>query len=154
MEQETPKSAEVRMTPEIAAAAIADRCRKDGEFLKNLCDDPRSALTAASGDGVPESMDVVVHQNSADHWHIVIPSDEQARRLGETFRAMDGADGTLNDEQLQSLSGGAEVILTTSVLAVSIGTSAGGGATISDALGTTALIGVAAALGAGSGSGS
>ena len=106
MEQKTQKSPELRMTPEVAAAAIADRCRKDREFMNNFCDDPRGALAEASDKGVPAAMNVAVHRNSADHWHVVIPSDAQAKRLGEAFKMMDDAGGTLSDEQLQAISGG------------------------------------------------
>ena len=106
MEQKTQKSPELRMTPEVAAAAVADRCRQDREFMKNLCADPKAALIEASGKGMPDSMNVAVHHNSADHWHIAIPSAAQAERLGEAFKMMDDADGTLSDEQLLAVSGG------------------------------------------------
>ena len=147
MEQKTQQS-ELRMTPEVAAAAIADRCRKDGEFLKSLNDNPTATLTKASGQGVPDSMNVVIHQNSANHWHIVIPSDAQARRLGEVFKTIDDAGDTLNDDQLQDVSGGTDV-LATAALALAVGASmaatVAGGSTIGSLASTTALVGIAAA---------
>ena len=147
MEQKTQQS-ELRMTPEVAAAAIADRCRKDGEFLKNLNSDPLAALTKAGGEGVPDSMNVIIHQNSADHWHIVIPSDAQAKRLSEVFKTIDNAGDTLSDDQLQDVSGGTDV-LATAALALAVGaslaTSVAGGSTIGSLASTTALVGIAAA---------
>ena len=119
MEQNTRKYPELRMTPEVAAAAVADRCRQDREFMKNLCADPRAALIEASGKSVPDSMNVAVHHNSADHWHVVIPSATQAERLGEAFKMMDDADGTLSDEQLLAVSGG-EIFITLFVVGATV----------------------------------
>ena len=123
MEQETQKAPELRITPEVAAAVIADKCRKDDEFSKSLRGDPRSALIEASGKSLPDSMNVVVHQNSADHWHIVIPSDAQVEKVGEAFKMMDDAGGTLSDEQLLAISGGEVLIgfLLTAALVVGTG---------------------------------
>lgn len=143
MEQKTQESPQLRMTPEVAAAAIADRCRKDRDFMKNLCDDPKAALAKAGGKDMPDSMSVVVHQNSADHWHIVIPSDAQARRMEEAFKAVDGADDTLSDEQLQSLSGG-EIFFTLTAMSASIGAVASGGSSIGTSAATAAATAVAA----------
>ena len=113
MEQESQQTPELRITPEVAAAIVADKCRKDGEFAKKLNDDPKAALAGINKQQVPDEVKFVVHQNSADHWHIVIPSDAQASRLGKAFKMMDDAGGdTLNDEQLQAISGGVEVIWT------------------------------------------
>ena len=132
MEQKTQKSPELRMTPEVAVAAIADRCRKDGEFLNKLCADPRAVLAEAGGKGLPDSVNIVIHRNSSDHWHIVIPSDAQARRLGEAFQMMDDADGTLSDEQMLAISGGeffVSFLLTTALIvgAGAVATAATGG---------------------------
>ena len=127
MEQKTQKSPELRMTPEVAAAAVADRCRQDREFMKNLCADPKAALIEASGKGMPDSMNVAVHHNSADHWHIAIPSAAQAERLGEAFKMMDDADGTLSDEQLLAVSGGEIFIVLFITAAVVVGGGVAGG---------------------------
>ena len=111
MEQKTQENPKLRTTPEVAAAVLADRCRKDGAFARKLQDDPRGTLAELNGQKVPEYMNVAVHQNAPDHWHIVIPSQKQAQRLNEAYKTMDAAGGTLSDEQLEALSGGEIVVI-------------------------------------------
>ena len=86
MNQKTQGSPKLRVTPEVAAAILADRCRADGALARKLQDDPRGALAELNGQKVPEYMNVAVHQNAPDHWHIVIPSDKQAQRRARKRR--------------------------------------------------------------------
>ena len=113
MNQKTQENPKLRTTPEVAAAMLADRCRKDGAFARKLRDDPKGVLATLNGQKVPEYMNVAIHQNAPDHWHIVIPSDKQAQRLSEAYEMMDAAGGTLSDEQLGAISGGEIVVIAT-----------------------------------------
>ena len=108
MERKTRESPQLRMTPEVVAAAIADRCRKDDALSKRFFEDPKAAIADASGKTLPEATKVVVHRNSADHWHIVVPSQAQVRRLNEAWEGSGDGD-SLTDEQLQAISGGLEI---------------------------------------------
>ena len=126
MEQKRQERASLRVTPEVSAAILADRCRADGELSRRFCEDPKAVIAGASGKALPETTKVVVHRNSADHWHIAIPSEAQARRLNEALGEGDG--DSLTDEQLTAISGGLEIwlaclliggitVITTSVVA-------------------------------------
>ena len=116
MEQKQEQRGLLRMTPEVSAAILADRCRRDGELSKRVCEDPKAVVAVASGRTLPESTKVVVHRNSADHWHIAIPTDAQARTLNDAWEGS-GAGDSLTDEQLQAISGGLEIWIAALVLA-------------------------------------
>ena len=125
MEQKSQQPAELRVTPEVTAAVVADKCREDDGFAERLHKDAQAALAEINGQPVPHEVKPIVHQNSADHWHIVIPSDAQARRLGEAYKMMDEAGGTLSDEQLQAVSGGFEVWIAALIIGgIAVGTTA------------------------------
>ena len=59
------------------------------EFRAALIDDPRTALKDNFGVQIPDSLNVQVHEDSAEHVHLVLPDD-----------------GRLNEDELASLSGG------------------------------------------------
>ena len=107
-EQKQQELAPLRMTPEVSAAVLADRCRKDDALSKRFFENPKAAIADASGKTLPEATNVVVHRNSADHWHIVVPSQAQARRLNAAWEGSGDGD-SLTDEQLQAISGGLEI---------------------------------------------
>ena len=113
MEQKTQENPKLRTTPEVAAAVLADRCRADSAFTRKLQDDPKGVLAELNGQEVPGYMNVAVHQNAPDHWHIVIPSQKQAQRLNEAYEMMDASGGTMSDEQLAAISGGEIVVVLT-----------------------------------------
>lgn len=56
----------------VAAQALAD-----DDYRRRLIDDPRSVLTEA-GLVVPDTLEVVIHQNRDDVIHLVLPSPLEA----------------------------------------------------------------------------
>ena len=107
-EQKQQGQVPLRMTPEVSAAVLADRCRKDDTLSKRFFEDPKAVIAASSGKTLPDSTQVVVHRNSADHWHIAVPSNAQVRTFNDAWEGSGDGD-SLSDEQLQAISGGLEI---------------------------------------------
>jgi len=114
------KLAGMALTPEVAAALLADRCRREPQLTSRLRDNPRDCLEELSGRKLPETFKVIVHDNSDDTWHLPLPSHHQAE---------------LTEEQLQQISAGEFVvggvvsawILGTFVIAAGVGLGVGFG---------------------------
>ena len=119
MEKKQEEQTVLRMTPEVAAAALADRCREDDELSERLREDPKAAISRLSGKALPDSTKIVVHCNDPGIWHIAIPTEEQARRFSEAHEGSNEGD-SLTDEQLQAISGG-EIWIGVLIAAVAVG---------------------------------
>ena len=70
---------------------LLEACWEDESLKQRLISDPKSVLTEY-GLGVPDGMDVKVHENTADCVHFTLP-------------ARPGASVTLTDEELASAAG-------------------------------------------------
>jgi len=53
---------------------LTRRAIEDPDFRERLIDDPRSTIEEATGQAVPEDVEVVVIENSPNTFHIVLPS--------------------------------------------------------------------------------
>jgi len=71
-------------------AIIAERIAADPAFRETLLADPRAALCEVIGFDIPESVQVVLHEESLTQIHLTIPSSE-----------------TLDDADLELVAGGA-----------------------------------------------
>ena len=49
------------------------KAEEDGDFRARLIADPRAAISAETGQTMPEGFDVVVHEDSATTAHLVLP---------------------------------------------------------------------------------
>ncbi len=52
---------------------ILTRAEEDGDFRARLISDPRAAISAETGETIPDGFDVVVHEDSATTAHLVLP---------------------------------------------------------------------------------
>ena len=52
---------------------ILSRAAEDGEFRARLIADPKAAISAETGQTIPEGFDVMVHEESATAAHLVLP---------------------------------------------------------------------------------
>ena len=52
---------------------ILSRADEDGDFRARLIADPRSAISAETGQTIPDGFDVMVHEDSATTAHLVLP---------------------------------------------------------------------------------
>ncbi|HEV8025676.1 MAG TPA: NHLP leader peptide family RiPP precursor [Candidatus Nanopelagicales bacterium] len=57
-------------------ALITRRAIEDPDFRERLIDDPRSTITEATGQEVPEDIEIVVVENSPKSFHIVLPNSD------------------------------------------------------------------------------
>jgi len=93
--------AELALTPETAAALLADRCRSEPQLAEQLQSNPRSCLEKIGGRELPKDAQIVVHSNSDHIWHLPLPCHDQERELSE--------------EQLQKIAAG-EIWVTVTIL--------------------------------------
>ena len=91
------KLAELPLTPEVAAALVADRCRSEPQLADRLRKDPRACLEKISGRKLPENLKIVLHDNTDDTWHLPLPSYSEGAHLSE--------------EQMQQISAGEAVLV-------------------------------------------
>ena len=52
---------------------ILSRAAEDGNFRARLIADPKAAISAETGQTIPDGFDVVVHEDSATTAHLVLP---------------------------------------------------------------------------------
>ena len=69
---------------------ILSRAAEDGEFRALLIADPKAAISAEIGQTIPDSFDVLVHEESAATAHLVLPPS-----------------ATLTEAELEAAAGGA-----------------------------------------------
>ena len=53
---------------------ILSKAAEDGEFRALLIADPKAAISAATGQTIPDGFDVAVHEDSATAAHLVLPA--------------------------------------------------------------------------------
>lgn len=99
-----------------AEAKIAALAMEDADFRAKLLSDPKAALAEVAGLEFPEGVKLVVHEETADTLHMVIPP---------------AIPDELTDEQLEAVAGGAVFAgvktATVAGVAASTGTSVGVG---------------------------
>ena len=93
----------------VAEAKISAMVMDDPALREKLLADPRAALAELAGIEIDASVKVVVHEESADTFHLVIPP---------------ALPDELSEDQLEAVAGGAAF----GVTAKAIGTAAAGGA--------------------------
>ncbi len=57
-------------------ALITRRAIEDPDFRERLVDDPRSTIAEATGQDIPDEVEVVVVENGPQTFHIVLPSPD------------------------------------------------------------------------------
>ena len=68
---------------------IIAKASEDGEFRARLVEDPKAAIYELTGEPVPPTVTVQVHEESATSFHLVLPPD-----------------GRLSDAEMTNLSAG------------------------------------------------
>ena len=81
-----PKTAE-QMLAHLQAKSV-----EDADFRNELIADPKATIASEFGIEIPEEFNVQVHENSLEHFHVVLPPNPELR-----------------EEQLQAVGGGAAV---------------------------------------------
>lgn len=82
-------------SPEAMAALVALYIYDTG-FRAEFDKDPKAALAAFGGEPLPPNVEVVVHRNESDRWHLTLPSEEVIEALARE----------MGDEDLGNISGG------------------------------------------------
>ncbi len=102
MPNQQPESTTTRIPAmnEVAAALLADTCRRDENFRAELQKDVRKTF-ADRGVLLADGMNVRLVQNTADTVHVALPC----------YDSFDRSFSDLTDEQLRAISGG-EIIVT------------------------------------------
>jgi len=77
-------------------AALAALYIYDMGFRAEFDKDPKAALAAFGGEPVPSDVEVVVHRNESNRWHLSLPSEEVIEALARE----------MGDEDLDGISGG------------------------------------------------
>ncbi len=68
------------VTQEELRAELIEKAAEDDAFRARLIDDPKAVIEDVLGSPVPESVSVMVHEESATEAHLVLPP---SARLGE-----------------------------------------------------------------------
>lgn len=101
---EKQQGSTVAPVPPAACAALANLYICDEGFRAEFDKDPKAALTALGGKPLPPDVEVVVHRNDSNRWHLTLPPEEIVEALS---RAMGDKDldnisgGTSREERLQ-----------------------------------------------------
>ena len=74
---------------------LLKKAAEDSEFRARLLADPKAAIAAETGQPIPDGLEVVVHEDSANTAHLVLPSS-----------------GKLSEAELESLAGAGDWIPT------------------------------------------
>lgn len=74
---------------------LVTRAMKDEAFRQSLLTDPKQTIEQEFGISIPEGIEIVVHEESADTLHLVLPSQS------------DNLDRPLTEKELEALAGGA-----------------------------------------------
>lgn len=107
--------------PEITSAVIADRCRDDAAFAKDLKNNPIASLESKLDVALQDSgIDIRVAQNTDETVHVALPHYENMEEIA----------GQMTDEEMAGVSGG-EIFVT----ALVIGGIVAGGVVAAAALG-------------------
>ena len=73
---------DLTLTPETSAALLAEQCRHDPELAQQLRD-PRPWMEKSLGHKLPESIQLIAHENTDDTWHLPLPRYDQKEVLTE-----------------------------------------------------------------------
>jgi hypothetical protein len=77
--------------------ALIEKCWKDPEFRTQVIADPKNVYEKATGNKLPENINIVIHEEDANTIHFSIPPAPE--HLTE-----------LSDEDLERVAGGTEVV--------------------------------------------
>jgi len=95
-------------SPELAAAVIADLCRNNEDFARQIRTNPlesiRQALEDQDQHSLLDGFRIEVHENRDDIWHLPLPQSGQERQH------------LLNERQLENIGGGSPTLLGIMVL--------------------------------------
>ena len=104
--------------------ALIEKCWKDPEFKRQVVSDPKGMLERHTGQKLPTSVRIFIHEEDANTLHLSIPLPPS--NLAE-----------LSDADLEKVAGGTDLVLTLAVSLPLIGITVGAGA----AAGTLAAAG-------------
>lgn len=83
-----------------AMAALVNLYICDEGFRAEFDNDPKAALAALGGKPLPSDVEVVVHRNDSNRWHLTLPSEEIVEALSREISLKMG------DKDLGNISGG------------------------------------------------
>ena len=92
----------MELTPEVAAALVAEQCRLDPKLAQRLRDNPRDCLQKLGNHKLLENIKIAIHDNTDDTWHLPLPRYSQDHKLTE--------------EQLDKLVAGESAILAGAII--------------------------------------
>src|SRR5689334_10870426 len=95
--------------------ALIEKCWKDPEFKKAVISDPKGVLERHTGQKLPASLKIIIHEEDANTLHLTVPP--APANLAE-----------LSDKDLERVAGGTDVGLF--LLTVTVATAAAGGVTM------------------------
>jgi hypothetical protein len=64
---------------------IVKKAHSDPEFKKSLLANPRAAIQAETGVQLPEGVDFVIHEQSANQVHLTLPLSPDEKILNAVF---------------------------------------------------------------------
>jgi hypothetical protein len=98
--------ADVALTRKDLEAKIVARAWQDDEFRRQFVTDPKRQFEERLGFKLPDALRMTVHEEDENSLHFVIPMKPK-EALGE-----------LSDEELETVSGGTDVVTTVSVTVI------------------------------------
>ena len=94
MEQKTTPEITLHPSQEAVAAMVADLYAESEGFRAAFDRDPKAAIAEYYKRELPPDMEIIVHRNEDNRWHVTLPSAEQI----ETMR--------LSEADMQNVAGG------------------------------------------------
>ncbi len=81
---------------EISATVLGNASAKDGDFRRQLLNNPKQVIQDISTQSVPQDINIRVAQNTEDTVHIPVPS----------YKELENNTAHVSDQDLQNISGG------------------------------------------------
>ncbi len=101
-------TASLPLNMETLGAYIARRCETDADFSSSFRAAPRDCLAKMAGINLPEELQIVLHENDENSWHIPINDEEIPNQA-------------LTDQQLQDVSAGEGLLVSQVIFGAVVG---------------------------------